>query len=104
VTITETRLKAGPNFWIKMSFSLGDIDTEDIQTTNYKNDNLKELQFAVSFHTTNYVEKMIHTSSQMPNPFPTSTNTVYTNDWFGPKFAAALKHAAELCGGRRSSF
>jgi hypothetical protein len=31
VTITETRAKAGPDFWIKISFSLADIDPGDIQ-------------------------------------------------------------------------
>ncbi len=98
-TITETRIKAGPNFWIKMSFSLADIDPADIQVFNLE----KEIS-TVRFHTTNYAEKIINTSSNFPEPTRVSEYTVYTNDWFAPKFARAFKHAVELCGGKRSSF
>jgi hypothetical protein len=31
VTIVETRVKAGPGFWVKNTFSLSDIDTADIR-------------------------------------------------------------------------
>jgi hypothetical protein len=107
VTITETRVKAGPNFWIKESFSLADIDPEDIQVENLGKGNFGKLfagQSAVRFHTINYAKKIIHTSSDYAAPIPTSDYTVFTNDWFAPKFARAFKLAVELCGGRRSSF
>jgi hypothetical protein len=94
-SITETRVKAGPNFWIKESFSLGDIDPDDIQVENLgKGDFEKFLagQSVVRFHTTNYTDKIIHTSSSHAEPIPASDYSVPTNDWFAPRFARALKH------------
>jgi len=117
VTITETRVKAGPDFWIKESFSLADIDPDDVQVEMLGQGQFKELfqgQSSVRFHTTNY-RKMITSSSKGPF-YPggkvldkteetlTSDYTVFTNDWFAPRFAKAFKHAVELCGGRKSTF
>jgi hypothetical protein len=106
VIITETRVQAGPNFWIKMAFSLSDIDPEDIQVTNLAEGKYAMFprQFAVRFHTTNYADKLIHTSSSHAEPIKASEYIVFTNDWFAPKFVRAFKHAVELCGGKRSSF
>ncbi len=107
VTITETRAKASPGFWIRESFSLTDIDPEDIQVENLGTGASKEAvagQYSVRFHTTNYAKKIIHTSSQLNEPIPTSDYTVFTNELFAPKFKKAFKKAVELCGGKRSSF
>ncbi len=110
VTITETRLRATPGFWIKMSFSLADIDPDDIQVNDLGKGDPKMPgmampgKFAINIHTTNYTNKIIHTSSQYPEPLPTSHYTYFTNDWFAPKFAKAFTHATRLCGGKRSSF
>ena len=105
VKITETRAHASPGFWIKMSFLLSDIDPEDIQVENLGKGKYPIVGgFAVRFHTTNYANKIIHTSSSYAEPIPVSEYTVFTNDWFAPKFARAFKHAVELCGGKRSSF
>jgi hypothetical protein len=94
-TITEFRDKATPGFWIKLSFSLADIDPDDIRVDG---------KSAVYFHTTNYTKKIIHTSSQFAEPIPTLDYFYFTNDWFAPKFAKAFAHAARLCGAKRSSF
>ena len=108
VTITETRTRATPGFWIKLSFSLVDIDLDDIQVQDLSKGDSKlpgiPGKFAVEFHTTNYTKKIIHRSSQFAEPIPTSDYIYYTNDWFGPKFARALAHAARLCGAKRSAF
>jgi hypothetical protein len=112
VTITETRTKASPGFWIKLSFSLADIDPDDIRVNDLsKPSTLGKSQipgiperFAVGFHTTNYIKKIFNTSSQYAEPIPTSDYIYFTNDWFAPKFAKALAHAARLCGAKRSSF
>jgi hypothetical protein len=105
VTITETRVAAGPNFWIKMSFSLADIDPTDIRAEDLDKPPLPlPGHFAVSFHTTNYTKKIIATSSNHTERVPVSDYIVLTNDGFGPRFARAFKNAIELCGGKRSSF
>ncbi len=112
VTITETRALAGPGFWIKESFSLTDIDPADIQVEKLAQGDLKNLfqgLSAVTFHTTNYSKKIIHTSGALValsdvKEIPSSKYTLFTNDWFAPRFAKAFKHAVELCGGQRSSF
>jgi hypothetical protein len=103
VTITETRVLAGPDFWIKMAFSLSDLDPEDIQVTNLGQGKYGGTA-AVGFHTRNYAQSITHTSSQYPQPIKASEYLVFTNDEFAPKFARALKHAVVLCGGRRSSY
>jgi len=90
-----------------MSFFLGDIDPDDIRVNNLGVREFKKMfdgKYAVNFHTTNYAKKIIHTSSSYAEPIPASDYIVFTDDWFAPKFAAALKHAVELCGGKRSSF
>jgi hypothetical protein len=104
-TITETRVKATPGFWIKLSFSLADIDPDDILVNDLsKGDSKLPGKFSVHFHTTNYTKKIIHTSSQFAEPIPTLDYFYFTNDWFAPKFAKAFAHAARLCGAKRSSF
>ena len=107
VAITETRVAAGPNFWIKMAFSLSDIDPEAIRTENLAQGKFAkdyEGSFAVGFHTTNYTKRLTHTSSSVAEPIKASEYTIFTNDEFAPKFARALKRAVVLCGGHRSSF
>ena len=120
VAITETRAEASADYWIKLSFSLGDIDPEDIHVSNLAEGWPPGLQvgkafagkYAVNFHTTNYAKKIIsrlhwHPSSESPPreiTGPVSDYIYYTNDGFAPKFAKALKHAVELCGGKPSSF
>jgi hypothetical protein len=100
VAITETRTEASRDFWIRISFSLADIDPADIRVNDLgKGDFPIRGQFAVDFHTTNYVKKIMSTSNT-----PTSDYIYFTNDWFAPKFANAFKHAVEFCGGKPSSF
>jgi hypothetical protein len=106
-TITETRVKAGPEFWIRMSFSLADIDPADIQVEDLAKGELKksfEGQSSVRFHTTNYRDRIIHTSNNFSKAIPASDYVVFTNDWFAPRFARAFKRAVVLCGGKPSSF
>jgi hypothetical protein len=108
VVITETRPEAGPDFWIKVSFSLSDIDPSDII---YVQD-LPEIEgvnkglSSVTFHTTNYSKKIFVTSNSHLRSEPVATyDYLYlTNTWFAPRFAKALKRAAELCGAKPSSF
>jgi hypothetical protein len=107
VKIIETRAKAGPDFWIKESFSLADIDPADIQVENLGEGQFKKAfagQFSVRFHTRNYTKKIIHTSNSLSDPILTSDYTLFTNESFAPRFAKAFKRAVELCGGKRSSF
>jgi hypothetical protein len=112
VIITETRTKASPGFWIKLSFSLADIDPDDIRVNDLsKPSTLGDSQipgipgkFAIGFHTTNYVKKIVATSNSMTAAVPTSDYIYFTNDWFAPKFAKAFAHAARLCGAKRSAF
>jgi hypothetical protein len=117
VTITETRVKAGPDFWIKESFSLADIDPDDIQVEKLGQGGTKNLfqgQSSVRFHTTNYRKTIMYSSSgpfspggaasAKPLAISTADYTLFTNDWFAPRFARALKRAAGLCGGKASSF
>jgi hypothetical protein len=103
VAITETRVQAGPNWWDRLSFSLTDIDPMDIRV-----DKLEAPSFAgesaVSFHTTNYREKITDSSSGHSQDIPTRDHKLITNDWFALRFAKAFKHAVELCGGKQSSF
>jgi hypothetical protein len=88
-----------------MSFSLAYIDPEDIRANDLGIGDFKfPGQASVSFHTTNYAGKIIATSSSYAGPISVSEYIMLTNDWFAPKFAKALKHAVELCGGKRSSF
>jgi hypothetical protein len=109
VTITETRVQAGPDFWIKLSFSLGDIDPDDIQV---QVDAGLPGDAGVRFHTTNYVKKIIsaghwkpeHESPVTSHESPVSEHILLTNDSFAPKFAKAFAHAARLCGAKKSSF
>jgi hypothetical protein len=110
-TITETRRKAGPKFWVKESFSLTDIDPDDIQVENLATGGFTKLfagQASIHFHTTNYGKKIIGTSDETLSAFPhgvaESSYSFTTNDSFAPRFAKALKHAVELCGGKRSAF
>jgi formylglycine-generating enzyme required for sulfatase activity len=107
VTITETRAKASPGFWIRASFSLADIDPEDIQVEDLGTGDFKKIfagQYAVRFHTANYAKKIIFISWDHNEPIHDSHYTVFTNESFGPKFARAFKQAVELCGGKQSSF
>jgi hypothetical protein len=105
VTITETRVRAGPDFWIKMELSLSDLDPKDIQVINGQEKYGGTLPSAiVGLHTRNYTQSITHTSSKIPQPFKASEYLVFTSAEFAPKFAKALKHAVALCGGRRSSY
>ena len=105
VAITETRAAAGPEWWIKESFSLAEIDPADIQVNKLgKGAPTLAGESAVRFHTTNYRETIVHTSNSLSKEILTSDYTVFTNDWFAPRFARALKHAAKLCGAKTSSF
>jgi hypothetical protein len=61
-------------------------------------------QYAVRFHTTNYRKRIMSTSNTNTDPISANDYTVYTNEWFAPRIAKALRRASELCGARRSSF
>jgi hypothetical protein len=122
VVITETRLKADPGWWLKESFSLADIDPDDIQVEELAKGELGKGQLkkffeglsAVRFHTTNYRKSIISSTRgpfvpggallDKPSEISTSDYSFTTNDSFAPRFTKALKRAAELCGGKRSSF
>jgi hypothetical protein len=107
VSITETRSAAGPDFWLRYSFSLADIDPTDIRVERLGEGQLKTLlagMSAVTFHTRNYAKKIDHTSNSNSSPFPIAEYSVHTNDYFAPRFAKAFKRAVELCGGKKSSF
>jgi hypothetical protein len=99
VVITEYRAQAGEGFWIKEAFSLSDIDPKDIYL-----EDLADGEAGVTFHTVNYSKKIMHTSNSISKPIPTSYYLYCTNSDFAPRFAKALKHASELCGGKPSSF
>ncbi len=100
VTIKETRMNASPGFWIRVSFSLTDIDPADIQIHTI----IRGQSAAVTFHTRNYIEKITDTSSAHSSDELISRYDFFTNDRFAPRFAQALKRAVELCGGKPSSF
>ena len=106
-TITETRA-ATPGFWIKESFSLADIDPDDIRVNDLSKEDSKLPgifgKSAVVFHTSNHTKKIVHTASQIADSVWHSDYIYFTNDRFAPKFAKAFAHAARLCGGKRSSF
>jgi hypothetical protein len=107
VVITETRNKAGLDFWIKESFSLADIDPSDILVDDLGKGPYTQMFQGLSsvvFHTTNYRKKILHTSNSTAEAIPTSDYTFFTNVGFAPRFAKALKRAAELCGAKPSSF
>ena len=107
VSITETRSAAGPDFWLRESFSLADIDPTDIRVERLGEGQLKTLlegMSAVTFHTRNYAKKITHTSNSSSSTIPIAEYSLHTNDYFAPRFAKAFKRAVELCGGKRSSF
>jgi hypothetical protein len=107
VTITETRSNASPGFWLSNSFSLADIDPADIQVEKLGEGQFKNSlagKFAVAFHTRNYAKKITHNSNSSSSTIQISRYVLFTNDWFAPRFAKALKRAIQLCGGNRSSF
>lgn len=107
VIITETRLNAGTNFWIKEAFSLSDIDPKDIYVEDLGKGQFKETfegLSSVTFHTTNYVKKIFHTSYNDSEAVRSAEYIFFTNVGFAPRFAKALERAAELCGGKPSSF
>jgi hypothetical protein len=99
VTIVETRVKAGPKFWIKNTFSLSDIDTGDIRVHPFPEDNVS----MVIFHTTSY-RKTLTASSNTMDPFPSAEYEFETTQEFAPRFVKAFEHAAELCGAKPSPF
>jgi hypothetical protein len=107
VIITETRGAAGPDFWLRYSFSLADIDPTDIRVERLGEGQFKTLlagMSAVAFHTRNYAKKINSTSNSSSSPIPIAEYSLHTNDYFAPRFAKAFKRAVELCGGKRSSF
>jgi hypothetical protein len=100
VSITETRVKASPKFWIKNTFSLKDIDPSDITIHPFPEDRLS----MIHFHTSNYADKILASSNELPDPSPSSEYYFETTEEFAPRFVKALKHAAELCGAKPSAF
>jgi hypothetical protein len=105
--ITEHRLMANPEFIIRTEFNLADIDPNDFSVLKLGTGKLKELfgnQTSVAFHTRNYVKKMRNSDSRDPSQTPTSSYQFTTDGDFAPRFARALKRAAELCGAKPSSF
>jgi hypothetical protein len=58
----------------------------------------------VAFHATNFSNKILDSSDSRPKANAVSKYTFYTNVSFAPRFAKALRHAVELCGGKPSSF
>jgi hypothetical protein len=110
VVIRETRSNAR-EFWETLSFSLSDIDPADIQTEVLDAHWVGPGHAAVTFHTRNYTDKIRWADFGNPEgrdvegrPETTSTYILETNPWFAPRFAAALKRGAELCGAKPSSF
>jgi hypothetical protein len=99
VRMTETRVKAGPKFWIKNTFSLKDIDP-DITIHPFPEDRLS----MVHFHTSNYADTILASSNELPDPSTSSEYYFETTEEFAPRFVKALKRAVELCGARSSAF
>lgn len=118
VTMIETRPEAAPSFREKLTFSLSDIDPTDIYVTDLAKPDPDEPElsklrakinkgrFSVTFHTTNYTKKLMteYTDPENGKPFGVQQYIMFTNDWFAPRFAKALKHAIELCKGRKSTY
>jgi hypothetical protein len=107
VAITEHRVMAQPEFVIRTEFTLADIDPNDFSLVKLGTGKFKDLfgnQTSVNFHTRNYVEKMRISDTRDANPTPTSFYEFTTNGDFAPRFARAMKRAAELCGAKPSSF
>jgi hypothetical protein len=91
VTIVETRVKAGPKFWIKTAFSLSDIDTEDIRIHPMPEENIS----TVLFHTISYRKTLLASSNTMPDPFPTPDYFFDTTQGFAPRLNTQ-RNCAEL--------
>jgi hypothetical protein len=105
--ITEHRVMAKPEFVIRTEFSLADIDPNDFSLVKLGTGKFKALfgnQTSVKFHTRNYVEKMRNSDTRDTTPTPTSSYEFTTDGDFAPRFARAMKRAAELCGAKLSSF
>ena len=105
--ITEHRLMAKPEFVIRTTFDLSDLDPNDISVVNLATGNLKGLMAGLSsvqIHTRNYAEKMLNSDTRNTNQTPTSSYEFTTNSEFAPRFARAMKRAAVLCGAKASSF
>jgi len=113
VTITETRLIDGETKDFGSSvFSLKDIDPGDILVEDLgagPDMKMFQGQFAVRLHTRNYQKAIdmqgpnITELHAHPNWSRSDSVTLFTNSWFAPRFAKALKRAVELCGGNASS-
>jgi hypothetical protein len=105
--ITEHRVTATPEFVIRMEFSLGDIDPSDFSVLKLGTGKLKGLfgnQTSVAFHTRNYAKKMRVSDTRDATPTPASEYQFTTDGDFAPRFAHAMKRAAELCGAKPASF
>jgi hypothetical protein len=100
-TITEYRINA-PQYWSSMSFHLRDIDPADIQVHDVDDD--KHQIFSIRIHTANFTEKISNTSNTREKPFLISEFYLFSNEYYTPRFVKALKHAAQLCGAKPSSF
>ncbi len=107
MTILEnhTNKHTGQPEFVEDSFSLSDIDP-NVKVTDAV---LVDGTLSVEFHTTNYTDKIRLSqgdfNGEKPHAaFDTSNYAVWMAEKFAPRFAKALKHAVELCGGKRSAF
>ena len=96
-----------PDGWRSISFSLAELDPDSIHVggpqdpidpgiANYQSPNY------VLFHTTNYNQSIVHTSDSYPAIYRGNQILEFDAE-FASDFVARLKHAAELCGGKRTS-
>lgn len=100
--ITEYRAKARRGFYIRTSFSLSDLDPNGIVVTDIED--VAPGKSGVQFHTRNYVRKILSSDADHPDDYAMSYYAFNTTSEFAPRFARALKRAAELCGAKPSSY
>ena len=97
--ITEHRELAKPEFVVRTSFNLSDLDPTDISVIN-----VFDGHSAVAMHTRNYTDKIQSSDSRHAAQTPTSSYQFTTNSDFAARFARAIKRASLLCGARNPSF
>jgi hypothetical protein len=102
VEVTEYREQAGAGFWIKNRFSLADIDRMSVTIDH---DSTFKDFVGVYIYTTNDRDKILHTSNSLPaDGLMVNEYYFFTPSEYAPRFAKALKHAVQLCGGKPSAF
>lgn len=100
--ITEYRVRTRRGFYIRTAFNLADLDPNAIVVTVIGD--VDPGKSGVQVHTRNYVKKMLASDADDPEDVAVSSYEFNTTSEFAPRFAKALKRAAELCGAKPSSY